>query len=94
MSILTLYAVCTSDQTKWYRSRNVDPYTWDARHNSCWTEKIENAKIYGKIGPARALVTKFARLYPDYPILTLVQLDVGHAKYLIEGERVRKALHK
>ncbi len=53
----TLYLV-RNKEGKYFRTKGY------GGHGKSWVDGMETAKIYGKIGPARATVTFFATNYP------------------------------
>lgn len=59
-----------------------------------FTTNINIARVYGKLGPARSVVTYFANAFPDYPMLEIIKLNIGGFEVLDETERVRKAVEK
>jgi len=78
---LRLYAVRNSDG-KWFRSRGYGGY------GDTWVEPLEKAKIYTKLGQARARVTFFANNYPEFPAPEIVELVVKQSRVLRESERL------
>jgi hypothetical protein len=60
-------------------------------YGSSWVDDIKTARIYVKLGPARAAVTYFSS-NPAYPIPTILKLGVGVVEVIDESERVAKAL--
>lgn len=57
-----------------------------------WVESGKDAKIYTKISQARAVVTYFARHYPDYGVPRIIQIGVEHGEVIREDSRVRKSI--
>lgn len=58
-----------------------------------WTDDINKAKIYGKIGGARGTVTYFAQ-NPKFPVPEIVKLSVTGMEVIDETARVKKVLDK
>jgi hypothetical protein len=57
---------------------------------SKWVDDITKARIYPKIGTARAQVTWFANSYPEYGVPQLVRLTCTGVEVLDETKRVKK----
>lgn len=51
----------------------------------------KKCRVYGKIGPARSVVTYFANAYPTYPNLQILKLNIGGYEVLDETARIQKA---
>ena len=84
---LNFYAVRSKDG-KWLRSKGY------GGGGESWVTDITKAKIYGKIGPARAQVTFWAKNYPDFGIPDIVHISTGKCHILDESDRVKKAIAK
>jgi hypothetical protein len=80
---LELYAVRSQDG-KWFRRKGYGGY------GETWAEDFEKARIYNRIGPARGVVTWFAKRYPEYGVPNLVRLVITKAVLVDETERVEK----
>jgi len=85
--MIELYVI-RSQEGKYFRSRGYRGY------GNSWVDYIQEAKIYAKIGPARAQVTFWAKNYPDYGIPDIVRLDVTGLTIMEETQRVEKVLEK
>lgn len=59
-----------------------------------WVTDIKKARIYQKIGPARASVTFFANSYPQYGIPDIIKIIPGSITIVDDGDRVNKAVAK
>lgn len=59
-----------------------------------WVEKIEQARVYQKLGQARSRVTFFAKHYPEYGVPDLLQITADTAVVVDDTVRVAKALQK
>ena len=59
-----------------------------------WVDTLDKARVWAKIGPAKAQSTFFAKKYPEYPLLTIVVLKVTEIELLDESGRVNKILDK
>lgn len=84
---IALYAVRNSEG-KWFRRKGMNGY------GETWTLKFSQARIYNKIGPARAVVSWFANHYPKYDPPKLVKLVVGQVVEIDETERIEKQQEK
>ena len=80
---LELYAV-RNKEGKWFRRKGYGGY------GDTWADDFEKARIYNKIGPARGVVTWFAKRYPEYGVPNLVRLIISKAELVDETERVEK----
>jgi hypothetical protein len=61
-------------------------------HGSTWCKEPHKARIFTKIGQARARITYFAKNFPKYPAPTLRQILVASVVEVDgEAERVEKA---
>ena len=87
MEELTFYIVKSKDG-KYFRSKGYSGY------GQSWVEDVKSAKVYQKIGPARAQVTFWAMEYPLYGIPDIVELTVTGTNVLDESDRVNKAIKK
>ena len=76
---MKLYAVKSQDG-RYYRPGRVH-----------WVDTIERAKIFSKIGGARAVVTHWAREWPAYGTPLLVELTVTETSTTDESQRVLDA---
>jgi hypothetical protein len=59
-----------------------------------WVDDIKKAKIYQKIGQARARVTWFAKHYPEFETAEIIKIFADKAEILNEKERVNKVIEK
>lgn len=80
---ITLFAV-RNEKGEWYRRKGYGGY------GKCWVEKFSQARVYNRIGPARALISWWSNNYKDYPTPQLVQFQVSSIKVLDETARVEK----
>lgn len=86
---LVLYAV-RNKQGQFLRSRG---YNHSGQGTGkVWVDTLEEAKIYGKPGPAKARITWFQNHYPAYKTLELVKLHVGTVEVIDQTERVKKVV--
>ena len=83
--MIDLYVV-RSKVGKFFRARGQSGY------GESWVTDIQNAKVYGKIGPARAQVTYWATAHPKYGVPDILKLEVTGLEVLDETARVEKAL--
>jgi len=84
---IKLYAVRNAEG-QWFRRKGYGGY------GKTWVDNFSAARIWNKIGHARAQVTYFAKHYPQYGIPELVELTVTGFEVLDETERVTKVLGK
>lgn len=58
-----------------------------------WVEKVQDAKLYTRLGQARGRVTFWANTYPDKepPVIVAFRMSLTDARVLEEDERVAKA---
>ena len=84
---LFLYAVRNSDG-KWFRRKGYGGY------GQTWVDDFTKARIYPKIGQARARITWFAKTYPAFPAPDLVKLVIGSVEKVDETGRIKKTLDK
>ncbi len=84
---LFLYAVRNSDG-QWFRRKGY------GGAGKSWVDNFESARIYNRIGPARAVISFFANNYPEYPSPQLVQLVVNDIKVIDEASRVEMQKRK
>ncbi len=63
-------------------------------HGESWVDDIAKARIYTKIGPAKATVTFFARQYPQFgtPQILAFELDVTKATVMDMAESTSKRI--
>jgi hypothetical protein len=55
-----------------------------------WVVDLKKARIYNKIGPARAVVSFFAERYPSYGVPAIVEFKVQESRVIDETERFQK----
>jgi hypothetical protein len=84
---LTVYAIKNSNG-EFFRAKGY------GRNGSTWVDNINNAKIYTRIGSARAIVTWFANHYPDFRTPDLLKLTVNKVEVMDETSRVAKVKDK
>jgi hypothetical protein len=82
------------DELFFYVVRNSDGEFFRAKgyggYGQTWVKEITKARVYTKIGPARASVSYFANHYPEYPSPTILKMGVGAVEVINEAERVEK----
>lgn len=83
--MLTLYAV-KNREGKWFRRKGYGGY------GETWVADFSKARIYSRIGPARATVTFFAGKWPEYGVPSLVALEIEMERVITEESRVEKTL--
>ena len=84
MEFLEFYMVRSQDG-KWLRSKG-----YNAMGDN-WVDDIKKAKVWNKIGPARAQVTFWSTSYPSYGVPEIVVLKATIHSVIDEKSRVEKA---
>lgn len=84
---LSFYLVRSQDG-KWFRAKGMRGY------GDSWVDDPQKARVYSKIGPARACVTWWTNQYPKYGIPDIVEVTTTNGVILDENERVTKAVQK
>lgn len=64
----TFYAV-RNKKGKFFRSRGIG-------YGDRWVDNLSDAKVYGKIGPAKGAVTYWAKSFPEYGVPDIVEITV------------------
>jgi len=82
--VLKVYAIRNKDG-QWYRSKGYSGY------GSSWVNDLKKAKIYPKIGSARAQVTFWAKNYPSYGVPELIEFEATISQVINEEARIYKA---
>jgi hypothetical protein len=59
-----------------------------------WVSDLATARIYAKVGGARAIVSFFASKYPEFGVPDIVKLTVGATEVLNEAERIAAVIEK
>lgn len=85
--LLKMYAV-QNLEGKYFRSKGYQGY------GKNWVDELDKAKIYAKLGQARARVTWFSTNHSEYGIPNIVILSVTMITILNEEERVNKSINK
>jgi hypothetical protein len=81
--ILKMYAV-RNKEGKWFRRKGYGGY------GSTWTDDLKLARIYGKTGGPRGVISWFANTYPEYGVPDLVIFKMSDMEVVDESERVQK----
>ena len=84
---LELYVV-RNKEGKFFRTKGYGGY------GASWVDSPATARIYAKIGPARAAVKFWATSWPAFGVPDLVKLSVGKIEVLDETERICKVEEK
>lgn len=87
VSGLEFYLV-RNKEGKWLRSKGYGGV------GECWVDDVKRAKVYGRIGPARAQVSYWANQYPKYGVPDIVKLTISGFTILNEAERIKKQAEK
>lgn len=83
----SVFAVRSHDG-KWFRAKGQNGY------GDSWVPGVKNAKIYGKIGPARSCVTFWTNKYPNIPSPVIVEIVAEKGIVHDEQKRLGKAKAK
>ena len=78
---MELYMVRSGDG-KWFRRKGYGGF------GDSWVDDWTKGRIYGKIGGARAVVSFFAKSYPQYPVPQVIVLHATVSEVLDEGKRI------
>jgi hypothetical protein len=84
---LTLYAV-KNEKGQWFRRKGYGGY------GETWINNFGAARIYAKIGHARAIISFFVNHYPDFPRPKLVALHIDRVEEIDEEARLQKEQEK
>jgi hypothetical protein len=87
MEQLELYAV-RNQEGQWFRRKGYGGY------GKTWVDDFKLARIYSKIGPARAIVSFFTNRWPEYGVPDLVVLKINEVVVLDESARVSQVKEK
>ena len=80
---LQFYGV-RNKEGKWFRAKGYGGY------GETWVKELKKARIYNRIGPARAQVSYFSNEYPEYGIPDIILFKCTELVVLDETERVLK----
>ncbi len=86
-SEIAFYAVQNSDG-KFFRRKGY------GGSGDTWVEGLKTARVWTKIGGARATVTFFANHYPQYPTPKIIKMSIGSTEVIDETARVTAARDK
>lgn len=81
--ILKIYAV-RNKEGLYFRAKGMNGY------GPSWVEEIEKARTYTKPGPAKGVITWFAKNHPTFGVPDLIELHVNKIVVIDQGERVAK----
>lgn len=81
---LDFYAV-RNKEGKWFRRKGYGGY------GDTWVDDIKKARIYGKIGQARGIVSFFATRWPTYGVPEIIHFQAKAHEIINEDDRVEKA---
>ena len=87
VSSLEFYLV-RNKEGKWFRAKGY------GGSGDSWVDEVKRARVYGRIGPARAQVNFWATNYPTYGVPEIVKLTVSGFTVMDETERVKKQIAK
>jgi len=80
---LEFYAV-RNQEGQWFHRKGQGGY------GETWVEDVLQARIYNKIGFARAQVTYFAKKWPSFGVPDIVEFKVTEHRVINEEERFKK----
>lgn len=78
--------VVRNKEGKYFRAKGYGGY------GQTWVDNIKSARLYSKIGAARAIVTFFASKYPSYGVPEILRLTVSGMTVVDDKDRVTKVL--
>ena len=78
--------VVRNKEGKYFKSRGFDSY------KERWVDNLEDAKIYQKIGTAKAQITYWARHFPEYGVPDLIILETMIKEVVPQGKRVKESI--
>jgi hypothetical protein len=81
---LVMYAV-RNEKGQYFKAKGYQGY------GDTWIDDINKARIYGKTGGARGVITWFANHYPQFPTPSLIKLTVTEIEVIDESERIEKS---
>ena len=84
---LKLYVI-KNKEGKYFRAKGRDG------SGDSWVADPVNARIYSKIGPARGVVSWFAKTFPSFGVPEIHELNITSTTLLDETSRVKKALEQ
>jgi hypothetical protein len=87
MATLTIYAV-RNREGRYFRAKGY------LSRGASWVDGLETARLYVKLGPARSIVSWFAKNHPTYGVPLIVEFTATETKVLDESERVAKGVAK
>lgn len=84
---MTLYAIRNKDG-KWFKEKG--------RKGSAlsWTDSIQKAKLFSKMGQAKSKVSFFVNKYPELGEPEIVELYVSMSKVIFESHKVGRVHNK
>lgn len=77
-----------SQDGKWFRAKGQHGY------GDSWVEDIKQAKIYGRIGPARSCVSFWTNKYPSFGSPVIVEIVAEKGIIRDEQDRLKKVKEK
>ena len=86
-SMMVLYAV-RNKNGQYFRAKGF------GGGGDTWVDELRKARIYPRIGPARATVTYFALHHPSFCVPDLVELHITKVVAVQEVDRVKKSAQK
>ena len=85
INMLEFFAIKSKDG-KYFRNKDYD-YSGNGQY--CWVDDIKKARIYSRIGSAKAVASWWANHYPQYGAADIVRLPVEREEVVVVSD-----LHK
>lgn len=87
LETIVFYAII-NHENKFLRRKGYGGY------GNSWIDNIGAARIYPKIGTAKAQITFWGKNYPQYPTPKLVEITGSITSIIEQGDRVKNAIDK
>jgi hypothetical protein len=85
MATLTIYAV-RNREGRYFRAKGY------GGGGDSWVDGLETARLYVKLGPARSVVSWFAKHHPTFGVPLIVEFTATETGTVDESERVAKGI--
>lgn len=83
----SLYAV-RNHEGLWFRAKGYGGY------GKSWVDDLSKARIYARVGPAKAQVSYCAQNYPDKPLPLIVELVVSNYRIIDDSNALKNRIVK
>lgn len=87
LSTVIFYALI-NHENKFFRNKGYSGY------GDNWVDNISKARIYPKIGSAKAQITFWGKNYPKFPVPRLVEITGNITKIIEQAERIKDVINK